>query len=529
MQETHPMQVSTVDLIIFIVFILATIAFGSSFAGKNKSASDFTKGGGKMPGFIVGMSIFATYVSSISFLALPGNAYMTNWNSLVFSLSIPIATWIAVKWFVPFYRNIESVSAYSFLEEKFGRWARIYAASCYLLTQIARIGSVLFLLALPLNAMLGWSVPAIIIITTISVTIYSVLGGIKAVIWTDAIQGIILILGVLVTVGILLSAIPGGTQQFVQTGLQYSKFSLGSFELNAGSSTFWVMLLYGIFINLQNYGIDQNYVQRYKSAKDLKSARFSATFGGLLYVPVSFLFFVIGTGLYVYYFQFPDLLPGGLKSDQVFPYFIVNEMPVGFVGLLIAAVFSAGMSTISTSINSSATVILTDFFRRGEKEALKTLNEEKPYEGKESAQPASNSGSDTTVNISSPDKITTESNRNKTDMKILHLTSAILGLTGMGVALAMMSVQSALDAWWKLAGIFSGGMLGLFLLGFLSKRSNSISALAGVIVGVVLIAWISLSGQTIFHTYLTIVIGTLSILLTGIIISKLFSKKLQRS
>ncbi len=479
------MQVSTVDLVIFLVFIVATIVFGSSFAGKNKSADDFTKGGGKMPGFVVGMSIFATYVSSISFLALPGNAYMSNWNSLVFSLSIPIATWIAVKWFVPFYRNIDSVSAYSFLEEKFGRWARIYAASCYLLTQIARIGSVLFLLALPLNAMLGWSVQNIILITTISVTIYSVLGGIKAVIWTDAIQGIILILGVFVTVGILLFAIPGGTSQLVQTGMQFNKFGLGNFEFNWNESSFWVMLIYGIFINLQNYGIDQNYVQRYKSAKDLKSARFSAMFGGLLYVPISFLFFVIGTGLYVYYFHYPDLLPGGIKSDQVFPYFIVNEMPVGFIGLLVAAIFSAGMSTISTSINSSATVILTDFFRRGGSEQ--------------------NSGKSS----------------QKSDMRILHITSAVLGLTGMGVAIAMMSVQSALDAWWKLAGIFSGGMLGLFLLGFISKQTKSTAALIGVVVGVVLIAWISLSGQSIFHTYLTIVLGTLVIMIIGLSITLL--------
>ncbi len=492
------MQVSTLDLIIFLVFIAATIAFGSSFAGKNKSADDFTKGGGKMPGFIVGMSIFATYVSSISFLALPGNAYISNWNSLVFSLSIPVATWIAVKWFVPFYRNIASVSAYSFLEEKFGRWARIYAASCYLLTQIARIGSVLFLLALPLNAMLGWSVQSIIIITTVSVTIYSVLGGIKAVIWTDAIQGVILIVGVIATVVILLFAIPGGTSQFVQTGLQFDKFSLGSFDFQLDKSTFWVMLVYGIFINLQNYGIDQNYVQRYKSAKNLKSARFSALFGGLLYVPISFLFFVIGTGLYVYYAEFPNLLPGGLKSDQVFPYFIVNEMPAGFVGLLIAAVFSAGMSTISTSINSSATVILTDFFRRGE---IATSFKHQASSHKPQA---------TNLVINSDAK---------KDLRLLHISSAILGLTGMGVALAMMSVQSALDAWWKLAGIFSGGMLGLFLLGFLTKRTKPLAAIIGVFIGVIIIAWISLSGQTIFHTYLTIVLGTLSILVLGIAIS----------
>ncbi|HBK40221.1 MAG TPA: sodium:solute symporter, partial [Porphyromonadaceae bacterium] len=147
------MQLTVIDIVIFLVFTLGTVLFGSSFLRKNKTAGDFMTAGKGMSGFVVGMSIFATYVSSISFLALPGNAYTGNWNSFVFSLSIPVAIFFAARYFVPFYRSINSPSAYSFLEERFGKWARLYASSCYLLTQIARIGSVLFLLALPLNAM----------------------------------------------------------------------------------------------------------------------------------------------------------------------------------------------------------------------------------------------------------------------------------------------------------------------------------------------------------------------------------------
>src|SRR5690606_17610629 len=139
---------------------------------KNKNAADYTSGGGSMPGIVVGMSVFATYVSSISFLALPGNAFAGNWNSLIFSFTIPIAAILAAKYFVPFYRNIDSVSAYSFLETRFGSWARAYAAICYLRTQVARVGSVLFLLALPLHTLLGWSVPAIILMTGVAVIIY---------------------------------------------------------------------------------------------------------------------------------------------------------------------------------------------------------------------------------------------------------------------------------------------------------------------------------------------------------------------
>ena len=478
------MRVQILDIVVFFVISVGTILFGVTFARKNRNVSDYTSGGGNMPGFIVGMSIFATFVSSISFLALPGSAYLGNWNSFVFSLSIPIAMFFAAKYFVPFYRNIASISAYSFLEERFGYWARAYAAICYLLTQIARIGSILFLLGLALNSMLGWSIPSIIIITGIGVVIYSVLGGIKAVMWVDTIQGTILIFGALISVLVLFFSLPGGIEQFFTIGKEYNKFSLGPFGSELNAPTFWVTLIYGLFINLQNYGIDQNYVQRYKSAKSEKSAISSALFGGLLYVPVSLLFFIIGTLLFVYYKVQPDLLPSVLAADQVFPYFIVNGLPTGITGLLIAAVFSAGMSTISTSINSSATIILTDFFEHKKKEIAERKR-----------------------------------------MKILYATSFILGLLGIGVGLAMMSVQSALDAWWSLAGIFSGGMLGLFLLGYITRRAKGVHALLGAIFGVGLIAWMTLSKQTLFHNYLTIVFGTVLIFLVGFLASYIITEK----
>ncbi|MDD4778262.1 MAG: sodium:solute symporter [Fermentimonas sp.] len=482
------MAIHPVDILILFIFILGTFLFGLSFVKKNKNVSDYTSGGGNVPGFVVGMSIFATYVSSISFLALPGNAYSSNWNSLVFSISIPLAIIIAAKYFVPFYRNISSISAYSFLEEKFGYWARAYTAVCYLLTQIARIGSVLFLLALALNSMLGWSIPLIIVITGVIVVIYSTLGGIKAVLWNDAVQATILIFGAIVCAIILIVSLPGGFNQFISVGKEFDKFSLGSLGTELNMPTFWVTLIYGLFINLQNFGIDQNYIQRYKSAKNDKSARSSALFGGLLYLPVSFLFFVIGTALFVYYKSQPEILPEGIASDQVFPYFIVHGLPVGVTGMLIASIFAAGMSTLSTSINSSATIILTDFFEHKRKKPL------------------------------------TEKSR----MKILYSISLLVGILGIGIGLAMMSVQSALDAWWSMASVFSGGMLGLFLLGYFSIRSKTIKsshALFGVIAGVLFISWLSLSGQTILHNYLAVVLGTIIIFIIGFLARFVFPKK----
>jgi len=471
------MDIHWIDITLFLLFAAGTMAFGLSFAKQNKNVSDYTKGGGSIPGLVVGMSIFATYVSSISFLGLPGNAYSGSWNAFVFSLSIPVASILAARYFVPFYRSIGSISAYSFLETRFGYWARAYAAVCYLLTQVARIGSVLFLLALSLHYMLGWSVASIIVITGLGVVLYSVVGGIKAVIWTDAIQSTILILGALACVVLLFVDLPGGISQFISVGKSADKFTLGPFDSRLDIPTFWVTLCYGIFINLQNYGIDQNYVQRYKSASDDKGARFSALFGGLIYLPVSFLFFLIGTALFVYYQVQPERLPPDVAGDQVFPFFIVNELPVGFTGLLIAAIFSAAMSTVSTSINSGATIILTDFVERGKRR----LSERKK-------------------------------------MTVLYLTSLLFGVMGIAVGLAMMSVKSALDAWWSMASIFSGGMLGLFLLGYLSRKAGNGAAVTGVVLGILLIFWMSLYGQTMFHNYLTIVFGTILIFGTGFLL-----------
>ncbi|HPF03286.1 MAG TPA: sodium:solute symporter, partial [Bacteroidales bacterium] len=184
------MKLHLLDLIVFTVIVAGNVIFGASFYFKNKTADQFTSGERKLPAWVAGMSIFATFVSSISFLALPGKAYMSDWNAFVFSLSIPFAAILTVKYFIPHYRGIGSISAYYYLEQRFGAWARAYASACYILTQLMRTGAILMLLALPLNALFGWDQKTIIIVTGILVMLYSMLGGIKAVMWTDAIQGI---------------------------------------------------------------------------------------------------------------------------------------------------------------------------------------------------------------------------------------------------------------------------------------------------------------------------------------------------
>lgn len=471
-----------IDIIVFLLFTGGVVAFGCSFFKKKGTSEEFTSAGRSLPGWVVGMSIFATYVSSISYLGYPGKAFSGDWNAFVFSLSIPIASYFAARYFVPFYRSQDSISAYSFLENRFGPWAHIYASSCYLLTQIARTGSILYLLALPMNVLLGWHIQTIIVVTSVAIVLYSMLGGMKAVIWTEAIQGIILIGGALVCMFILLFDMPGGPVQTFSIAMEDGKFSLGSFGSSLSESTFWVCLIYGIFTNLQNYGIDQSYVQRYHTAKNEKEAKFSALFGGYLFIPVSAVFFMIGTGLYAFYKVHPGVLPDGVGADYVFPFFIVNELPVGLTGLLIASIFAAGMSTIATSVTSSSTIILTDYYQRFRKHA-----------------------------------------GNRERMLVLKLSSVGVGVAGILVAFAFMSVQSALDAWWALASIFSGGMLGLFLLGYISRKARNFDAVLGVVCGVILVCWIVIS--PFVHANLAIVFGTLLIFLVGFLSANLLNKR----
>ncbi|MDF2157408.1 sodium:solute symporter [Algoriphagus sp. CAU 1675] len=492
------MQLPLIDLVVFFVYLLGIILFGVSFSFKGRTSNDFQTGGGRLPAWALGMSIFATYVSSISFLALPGNAYQSNWNVFVFGISIPIAAYMAVRYFVPLYRSLRSESAYFYLEERFGPWARTYASVCYLLTQLARMGAIMYLLALPMHALLGWDVGLIIVVTGVSVILYSMLGGIEAVVWTDAVQAVLLIAGAIACIVVIFVSMPEGPAQVFSIAMENQKFSLGSMDLDFTTSTFWMVLVYGLFINLQNFGVDQSYVQRYVSARTDAEAKKSTLLGSLLYIPVSFLFLFIGTALYSFYQANPENLPAELQlsgnADKVFPHFIASELPLGLTGLLIASVFAAGMSTVSTSINSSATLLLSDHYQR--------------YINPQISE--------------------------KQSLRFLRIASLTMGGLSVLVGLAFNGVSSALEAWWALSSIFSGGILGLFFLGLILNKTKKPNVIPAMIVGVLAIAWVSLSPvlfsegsifRSQLHTNMTIVVGTMTIFLLGFLFTWLVQKE----
>ncbi len=485
---------NTLDSLVLVGYLILVIGLGIWLAKRSKTTEGFMAAGGALPGWAVGLSIFGTFVSSISFLANPGKSFDANWNPFVFGLSLPVAAWIATRYFVPFYRKSGEVSAYTHLEKRFGPWARVYAVLCYLLTQMGRVGTILYLVALALAPLTGWSVVTIILITGVLVTAYTLIGGIEAVIWTDVVQSIVLTLGIFLCLGIIFSGMPEGPGQVFQIASEADKFSLGSFGASLSEPTFWVILVFGLFINLQNFGIDQSYVQRYATANSDQAAKKSVWLGALLYVPISALLFLVGTGLYAFYAAQPDLLPEAVsKGDKVFPHFIATELPAGITGLLVAAVLAAAMSSVDSSLNGSATLTWCDLIKRfSKKEATEARG-----------------------------------------MNVLRFATIGFGILGTGAALAMIRVESALDAWWKISSIFSGGILGLFLLGLIVRKAKNVAAAISVTIGVLVIFWLSAAGQgwlpewlkPALHGNLTIVVGTLTIFLVGLIISSFTSKE----
>ena len=353
-------SISSIDYFIIVLYLVGTTVFGIRFVKNSRDMKGFTLGNNIIPGWALGLSVMATYFSSISFLANPGKSYASDWSPFVFSLTLPITMWIAAKWFIPLYRNQVKTTAYGYLEQRFSLWARLYMGTAYILLQIGRFAVVLYLTALSIAALMNVDIKVLILILGVLTVLYTLLGGFAAVVWTDVVQAVVLLLGALLCLFILLYNMPGGWTQFSTVAANANKFSLGEMDFNLMIQGFWVIFIFGIVENLKNFSVDQNYIQRFLSASSESEAKKALWLGGLIYIPISALFIMIGTALYVYYLNVPaGTLPA--KADEIFPYFIVHDLPVGMV---IAAVLAAGMSTLSSSLNSAATVYTIDFYKR---------------------------------------------------------------------------------------------------------------------------------------------------------------------
>ena len=477
------------DKLILVFYFLAVILFGAYFRKKSGTSSGFMIADGKLPSWAVGLSILGTFVSSITFLAYPGQAYNANWDVFLFSLTLPPAALVATFYFIPLYRTRVKISAYEYLEQRFGPWARIYGSISFMLGSLARIGMILFLVSLVLHQLTGWSYGTIIIITGIGVTCYTMLGGIEAVIWTDVVQVIILFGGAIVSVIILLAGMPEGPGQLFEIAAQKQKFSLGSWQPDLIVPTAWVVIIYGIIENLRNFGVDQNYVQRYQVTQSVKDASRSVWIAAIAYIPVSALFLFIGTALFSFYTANAELLPssleGSLSGDKIFPYFIATQFPVGLRGLLIAAIFAAAMSSIDSSLNCVSTLTLLDFYKR---HINPNVDEKK-------------------------------------SIKLLRVYTVIWGVLGTVTGLAMIQVRTALETGWQLAGIAGGGLVGLFLLGLMCRWVKPWQAGTAVLASIMSIFWATFARdippqwdwlECAWHSRMIGVIGTITLLMVGV-------------
>jgi SSS family solute:Na+ symporter len=439
-----------IDVIIIFTYALVLIGMGVYFTRKSGTAEQFMVAGRSIPAWAAGLAIMSAATSSISYIATPGKAYDTNWHPLVFVLIIPPVVWFVNKYVVPYYHRKKIISVYSFLEDKLGAWGRIYAAISFVLYMIGRAAVILYLAGLLLSYFIPWDIGIVIIVIGAITIIYTLLGGMEAVVWTDVMQSLIMIFGILFCAVFLTIEVFSEPEFLINTAWEKNKFSLGSWELTLSDRTVWVMIIYGVTEMLRDFLGDQNYVQKYASVSSIKEATRSIWLSMLIYIPLTGVFLYIGTTLFAFYSGSEHVLGEAItKGDQVFPYFIATELPVGLRGLIVAAIIAAAMSTVDSALNCSATVLFLDFYKRYYK----------PQVGE------------------------------RDSVVFLRLSTAIWGVLGTGFALIMIQAQSALDIWWQISGIFGGGILGLFILAFLNVRLQLWQGLVSIGASILVITW----------------------------------------
>jgi len=431
------------------LYFVGMLMLGFFFMKKESDTNDFFKAGGRIPWWAAGISIFATTLSAITFIAIPAKSYAADWRMFTFNMAIILIAPIVIRYFLPFFRRFNFDTAYQYLEVRFNRWVRWLASSLFVFFMVSRISIVLFLPSLALNAVTGFSVYWAIIIMGVVTIIYCTSGGIEAVVWGDVIQGFILLAGAFVALAFMLAGVEGGLKGFFEISAQHNKFHTFDFRFDLSQPVFWVVLVGGMANTLITYTSDQSVVQRYMTTKDEKATGRSIWLNGFLSIPVTIVFFLLGTGLYAYYTSNPERMAVvNPNIDSVFPQFIVAQMPAGVAGLLIAAIFAAAMSTLSSNINSVAAVITSDFYKSLAKKANPKLS-----------------------------------------MGIARWSGVIVGVLGIGMALvlATWNIASLWDQFNTFLGLLTAGLGALFIMGIFFPRISGTAALIGTFGGIALL------------------------------------------
>jgi solute:Na+ symporter, SSS family len=462
---------------VLIAYLGGVMAVGGFFALRTHSTDDYFRGGQRVPYWVAGLSIFATMLSSISYVSIPALAFRTDWVYYLAQWTIiPIAL-VVVKLAIPFFRHIDATSAYEYLEKRFSYPVRLVASLQFILFQIGRMAIVMYLPALALAAITPLSEKECVLIMGVLSIVYCTFGGVEAVVWTDAIQAIVLMGGLLIAIVVVLARVGDGPLESLNLAYENGKLNVANFDFSPGSymtNAVWVVLFGQFFQSLYSYTSDQAVVQRYLTTSDERGARNAMWTTVWMNLIGGVLFFVMGSALYVFYKHYPFALQIGMKTESIFPLFIANELPIGVSGLVVAGIFAAAQSTISTSMNSTSTAIVVDFCV--------------PF------------------------------GLCRTDGGYLNLARALtvcLGVAGIVVACWLVDLHGAsmIEAFIKIVGLFGGAVCGLFMLGILTKRANAAGGLVGSICGFV--AVLSVMLWTSVQGLLFAMIGTLITMAAG--------------
>jgi SSS family transporter len=439
-------EFGVVNYLVLFGYLLAMVGIGVYFTNKNKNTDDFFRGGKQIAWWAAGCSIFATMLSSLTYTGIPSKAFAQDWVYAIGNFMIPVVAFVAVYVALPFYRQIDATSAYEYLERRFSRPVRLFGSASFTLFHVFRMAVVMSLTGLALAAATPLTPAQSVLLMGVLSIIYCTMGGIEAVVWTDTIQTFVLLGGAVLALVLLMGGIDGGVGGFLATAAEADKFRIANFHWDVTSTqiALWVIVLGGIGQNISSYTADQAVVQRYMTTPDQKRAARSIWTNAVLSVPATLLFFGMGSALFAFYHSHPEKLDPTITTDQVFPLFIATEMPVGLAGLIVAGIFAAAQSTVSTSMNSTATTVVTDFMR-----PFRACRTEGGY------------------------------------LVAARLITVLMGVLGtlFGLVFVNPEIKSLFDAFIKVIGLFMGVLGGLFVLGVMTRRANGAGALMGALIG----------------------------------------------
>ena len=464
------------DYLVLVSYLLILVYMGFYFAKRNTSTDDYFLAGRRIPWWAATLSVFSTHLSAVTFMAIPAKAFGYDWLSILVNLGIILVAPLTVYCFLPLYRRLNVTSIYEYLERRFGPAMRVYGSVSFTILQIAKMGIFLLLPSLALSTVTGINIYLCITVMGLLCTVYTVLGGIAAVIWTDVLQSAVLMGGGLLCIGLILSAEDFNFTAMWGLANSENKFHILTMTGGLKSDVFWVWVIGGFFVQLVPFSSDQVLMQRLLTTPTERSAARAVWAHAAIVVPASLLFFGLGTALFIFYHSRPELLPPPGQNDIIVPWFIATQLPIGLAGLVIAGVFAATMSTVDSGMHSIATSMVTDVYS----------------------------------------KIRPDAN-DKTRLTVARRITIIAGLLGT-LSAYLVSKQDAKSLWDLILlfmALFGSSLAGVFLLGVFTKRANTLGVTIGVAASVTTLMVMKNMENPPIHGILTAAVGTLSCVIVG--------------